>query len=662
MIFTRAVLGQLGEASLLVSIILAIFMGLRPVLRKALGSQWLCALWLALLARLLMPWPLECRLGLIEHWGRGPERFASAGAWKVKAGVTGAGNESARATGQATFVPAVAASPASAGPEFSALAGGAWAAGFLVSLGILAWRWEGTRRLARNTEPVTDERLERLFGSIPQNLRRSVGLRMTRRADVPTLAGMFRPQIWMPLGWPGKFSDAELRNILLHELGHARRGDLAVQWLFALAQCIHWWNPLVWLAVRTAHFDREMACDSWVLAHGKAGNIQYGTALIKAAQILRGPFRVLPAGAAMASSRQSLYARISGIGAHRPMPAWRGLAGVLAMIAALASATTFRSAAADGAAPGGSPSGTPVTSPASSPSASAKEAHGDRVIVVAKFIEITDEAWKKLCATNSTFQNMALRSPELAQKSEAALRDEAMSDQKDSMEKPPAVLIPRAFEDLLKSIDQRPGIDLLSAPGVTTPTGRKAVVEMVQEFHYPTKFDKDSAPTEFTTKNTGVTLEVTPRVGSDGAIKLTLKPIITHFIGFRRAINGKEMLAPRDSGGRFDHPVFSTLESEFDVQLWDNQTVMIGGAKVLRKPIDGGENRKFGIERRVELVFVTARIADLPPGIPYAVPVKGNVGFVTSPYAPDKGMIDVRGFSSGSQIKDPYTGRTLLVP
>jgi hypothetical protein len=116
---------------------------------------------------------------------------------------------------------------------------------------------------------------------------------------------------------------------------------------------------------------------------------------------------------------------------------------------------------------------------------------------------------------------------------------------------------------------------------------------------------------------------------------------------------------------------------------------MLGGAKVLRKAIAGGGNTKFRIERRVELVFVTAIIGDFPPGkveekisshtvtpdqasdvssgktedkISQAVPVKGKVGFVTSPYAPDKGMIDVRGFPSGSQIKDPYTGRILLVP
>lgn len=48
--------------------------------------------------------------------------------------------------------------------------------------------------------------------------------------------------------------------------------------------------------------------------------------------------------------------------------------------------------------------------------------------------------------------------------------------------------------------------------------------------------------------------------------------------------------------------------------------------------------------------------------LPYAKAVPGKAGFVTSPYDPYKGYIDVRGFPPGTEVKDPYSGKTFLVP
>jgi hypothetical protein len=62
------------------------------------------------------------------------------------------------------------------------------------------------------------------------------------------------------------------------------------------------------------------------------------------------------------------------------------------------------------------------------------------------------------------------------------------------------------------------------------------------------------------------------------------------------------------------------------------------------------------------------RPASAPPtknskrDIPYAIPVPNKPGFVTSPYAPKAGYVDVRGFPSGTEVKDPYSGKIFLAP
>ena len=53
---------------------------------------------------------------------------------------------------------------------------------------------------------------------------------------------------------------------------------------------------------------------------------------------------------------------------------------------------------------------------------------------------------------------------------------------------------------------------------------------------------------------------------------------------------------------------------------------------------------------------------DVNRNLPFGIPVPNKEGIVKSPYAPNRGFVDVRGFPGGTEVKDPYTGKVFLTP
>lgn len=77
----------------------------------------------------------------------------------------------------------------------------------------------------------------------------------------PIRTGIFRQRIYLPEGLSAK----EMKNILLHQQLHGERRDDGKSLICFVISCLHWWNPLVWLALYYYRADRERACDEAVL-------------------------------------------------------------------------------------------------------------------------------------------------------------------------------------------------------------------------------------------------------------------------------------------------------------------------------------------------------------------------------------------------------------
>lgn len=77
----------------------------------------------------------------------------------------------------------------------------------------------------------------------------------------PFVMGLFRPKIYLP----SSLAEEEQEYIILHEKHHIRRLDHIVKTLAFIALCVHWFNPLVWMAFILSAKDMEMSCDEAIV-------------------------------------------------------------------------------------------------------------------------------------------------------------------------------------------------------------------------------------------------------------------------------------------------------------------------------------------------------------------------------------------------------------
>ena len=222
------------------------------------------------------------------------------------------------------------------------------------------------------------------------------------------------------------------------------------------------------------------------------------------------------------------------------------------------------------------------------------------------------------------------------------------------------------FQMVIRALSQQKGVDLMSAPKVTTKSGIKATIKVIREFPYPTEFNPPqvpppttgtqstsatatsgivvtsgavtpSTPSAFEKRDLGVSLEVEPQVGADNyTIDLSLSPEVVEFDGFVNygsPINGPRYnpslsnLSGIDSfvitPNVINQPIFSVRKVTTSVSIWDGQTVALGGLiredvqKVNDKvPILGdiplaGRLFRSNVDQKIKknlIVFVTARL------------------------------------------------------
>ena len=323
------------------------------LLRRALSERWSYALWMILLARLVIPVGPEWEMSLwnlaphkLMHWmksdtaaiyqiqpaGQNPLwTEAMRGDIPPAAGHSVPIQENARPN--ALSKDAVSESASVLSTLFSILPA-AWLAGALAVISGIVFSNLRLWRSLRGLRFATDSALLELFEDCRQRMRvrTTVGLVVTDRVKSPLLFGFFRPRVLVPEDFVRQIPADQLRYIFLHELAHLKRLDILVGWLLAFLQALHWFNPLVWWAFSRMRFDRELACDASVLARVPYGERRhYGGTLIGMLERFSHT-QHLPAIAGILENGTQLKRRLTMITKFRPPTRLAGIWAVILIV------------------------------------------------------------------------------------------------------------------------------------------------------------------------------------------------------------------------------------------------------------------------------------------------------------------------------------------
>ena len=294
----ETMLRMLFSLSLGGSILAAVLMGLKRLLKSRLPAGFAYCAWLLVLLRFVLPLPglLPAAENALAQNAPAPVSVTAAPVhfesnYAPRAYSEGAEQYATRA-GEELLLPAAEGEPARGekpSVEFAALLAGAWAlltswsfwgAVYLAGFGVsILWYGLGFARF-RRVLGKTFRRAKESDRLVLEALNPSPfpALVRSRAVRTPMLLGLLRPVIVLP---DREYDGEMLQGILRHELTHYRRGDLAFKWFAVLVSCVHWFNPFLALFRREIDRACELSCDERLLRRmGREEKQHYGELLL----------------------------------------------------------------------------------------------------------------------------------------------------------------------------------------------------------------------------------------------------------------------------------------------------------------------------------------------------------------------------------------------
>lgn len=161
----------------------------------------------------------------------------------------------------------------------------------------------------------------KLVGAVKQN----DNIYLVDHLQSPFVLGMICPKIYLP----STLLPDEQSYIILHEQTHIKRFDHIIKTLTFCTLCVHWFNPLVWLAFVLCVKDMEMSCDESVMKQmGTDIRKEYSASLLSLAT-----GKKIIAGTPLAFGEGDMKGRIKNVMNYKKPAFWVVAISVVAVVA-----------------------------------------------------------------------------------------------------------------------------------------------------------------------------------------------------------------------------------------------------------------------------------------------------------------------------------------
>ena len=527
------------------AVVVCLVLAIQAIFGKRISPAWRYALWFLVVVRLLLPFAVESRLSLFNV-GQTPavqnvlqrhlllDRVTQSSVDLTPPApdlvddpppITVAGAVVDATDASDPISPVVHNLNVVASWSWLTIAAVVWATGAALLLARLLY---GSLRFSSRVcrrRPVTDKVIMDLFQDCKSTMNVHVPMDVveTPRVRSPALLGFIRPRLLLPEGMLESFDLDSVRYFFLHELAHFKRFDIVINWLVSFLHVMHWFNPLVWIAVGRMRIERELACDARVMQTCKdvGDNKRYGKAIVDLLSY-SAKTQWLPGVVGVLEEKKHINRRIAMIAQPKTYTMWSSVLAASLMLAIAAVSLTDARAQLE-------------AEKMASAAPNAVELEDNEVEVTGHIILINSEAVPRV--------------------------EEQLAMDLDSVTGR-SVLTESEAMDLLDALQAEDSAHLVGEGSAVISSGQESAVKATQDMYFKTHDDGEDI-----CRQIGSILFFKPTIDREGnTVQLDMWPEVTDLLATRKMKQG-------------DMPLFESLQMKTRLSLPNGAYLLLHGSR-----------------------------------------------------------------------------------